>query len=111
MQQFETYNLLIIKQSYVAMQSPNEQLSHHLKSQVVARVQTLCSLHFGGPIWRPRFCGPYTSPNGGHHLCRLQFAKRVSVTQISDHVQGRSLHFGGPIIGDRMSSGTQCTDS
>jgi hypothetical protein len=44
------------------------------------------SLHFGGPmrakIWRPL---PFPI-NGGRQLCRLKFAKRVSVTQISDHI-------------------------
>jgi hypothetical protein len=40
-------------------------------------------------FWRP-YAGQdfvaYTPPKGGRQLCRLQFSKRVSVTQISDHI-------------------------
>ena len=46
---------------------------------------------YPGPLfafWRPyagQDLAAPTPPNGGRQLCRLQFAKRVSVTQISDH--------------------------
>jgi hypothetical protein len=43
------------------------------------------SLHFGGPM-RAKILAAPIPPNGGRQLCRLQFAKRVSVTQISDNI-------------------------
>jgi hypothetical protein len=64
------------------------------------------SLHFCRPYAAQDLAAP-TPPNGGRQLCRLQFAKHVSVTQISYQIQGRSSHFGALIIGGRMSSGTQ----
>jgi hypothetical protein len=40
-------------------------------------------------FWRPyagQDLAAPTLPNGGRQLCRQQFAKRVLVTQISDHI-------------------------
>jgi hypothetical protein len=63
----------------------------HFKSEFTHKLGLTPNL-ITGPFfafWRPyagQDLAAPTLPNGGRQLCRLKFAKRVSVTQISGHI-------------------------
>jgi hypothetical protein len=68
---------------------------------------TGAGVQFGpGPFfafWRPyagQDLAAPTHPNGGRQLCRLQFAKCISVTQVSDHIN-KQKHLSE--IGERVA--------